>query len=104
MRLQAAGPFSTPAVESDSETATESRLDRLWNVVVWNDPINLMSYVTYVLQKLFGFSVEVATRHMMEVHHKGRSTVATVERERGEYYVSRLHQYGLQATLEKQSG
>ena len=103
MRLQTSETLSTPVVERDSDTATESRLDRLWNVVVWNDPINLMSYVTYVLQKLFGFSVEVATRHMMEVHHQGRSIVACVEREKGEFYVSRLHEFGLQATLEKQS-
>ena len=78
--------------------------DRLWNVIVWNDPINLMSYVTHVFQKLFGYSLEVATRLMLEVHHQGRSIVATVEREKGEYYVGRLHQYGLQATLEKQGG
>jgi ATP-dependent Clp protease adaptor protein ClpS len=103
MRLQTSGALSTPVVERDSDTATESRLDRLWNVIVWNDPINLMSYVTYVLQKLFGFSVEVATRHMLEVHHQGRSIVACVEQEKAEFYVSRLHEFGLQATLEKQS-
>lgn len=76
-------------------------IDREWNVVVWNDPINLMSYVTYVLQKLFGYSLEHATKLMLEVHHHGRSIVATVEREKAEYYVTRLHQYGLQATLEQ---
>lgn len=89
-----------PAVESETRTSP----DRLWNVIVWNDPINLMSYVTYVFQKLFGYSLEVATRLMLEVHNEGRSLVATVEREKGEYYVGRLHQYGLQATLEKQGG
>jgi ATP-dependent Clp protease adaptor protein ClpS len=82
--------------------STETELDRLWNVIVWNDPINLMSYVTFVLQKLFGYSVEVATRLMLEVHNDGRSLVTTVEREKAEYYVGRLHGYGLQATMEKQ--
>jgi len=82
--------------------STETELDRLWNVIVWNDPINLMSYVTFVLQKLFGYSVEVATRLMLEVHNDGRSLVTTVEREKAEYYVGRRHGYGLQATMEKQ--
>ena len=88
-------------------TAKEDTLvspDRLWNVIVWNDPINLMSYVTFVFQKLFGYSVELATKLMLQVHNDGRSIVATVEREKAEYYVTRLHQYGLQATLEKQTG
>ena len=76
--------------------------DRAWNVIVWNDPINLMSYVTFVLQRLFGYSLEVATRLMLEVHNEGRSIVATMERERAEHAVSRLHGFGLQATLEKQ--
>ncbi len=89
-----------PEVHEDAETSP----DRLWNVIVWNDPINLMSYVTFVFQKLFGFSLQVATKHMLEVHHQGRSLVATVEREKAEYYVGRLHQYGLQATMERQEG
>ena len=90
-----------PTVLEDPDTDTDTSRDRLWNVIVWNDPINLMHYVTYVFQKLFGYSLEKATKHMLEVHHEGRSVVASVEREQGEYYVSRLHGYGLQATLEK---
>jgi ATP-dependent Clp protease adaptor protein ClpS len=89
-----------PVVHEDTKTSP----DRLWNVIVWNDPINLMSYVTFVFQKLFGFSLQVATKHMLEVHHLGRSIVATVEREKAECYVGRLHQYGLHATMEKQEG
>jgi ATP-dependent Clp protease adaptor protein ClpS len=58
--------------------------------------------VTFVFQKLFGYSIELATQLMLQVHNEGRSIVASVEREKAEYYVSRLHQYGLQATLEKQ--
>jgi ATP-dependent Clp protease adaptor protein ClpS len=87
--------------QTDAGTQDETRLDRLWNVVVWNDPINLMVYVVYVFQRLFGFPMEKATRLMLQVHHEGRSIVATVEREKGEYWVGRLHAYGLQATLEK---
>jgi ATP-dependent Clp protease adaptor protein ClpS len=86
------------------ETREETLRDRSWNVIVWNDPINLMSYVTFVLQRLFGYSLEVATRLMLEVHNEGRSIVATMERERAEHAVSRLHGFGLQATLEKPEG
>ncbi len=89
--------------QPDASTAAETSADRLWNVIVWNDPINLMSYVTFVFQKLFGYSMEVATRLMLEVHRQGKSIVASVEREKAEYYVGRLHQFGLQATLEKQT-
>ena len=82
-------------------TDEQTRLDRGWNVVVWDDPINLMSYVVYVLQKLFGFSLEKATEHMLEVHNEGRSLVASTHREKAEFYVGRLHAYGLQATLQR---
>ena len=98
------GPRTVQRPRVDVEPETDTSVDRLWNVIVWNDPINLMSYVTFVFQKLFGYALEVATRLMLEVHHRGRSIVASVERERAEYYVTRLHQYGLQATLEKQTG
>ena len=98
-RGPAPGVLEKPGVETETRTSP----DRLWNVIVWNDPINLMSYVTFVFQKLFGYSLEVATRLMLEVHHQGKSIVATVEREKAEHYVSQLHQYGLQATLEKQT-
>lgn len=89
------------STEDQPSVATEESLDRLWNVIVWNDPVNLMSYVVYVLQKLFGYNLDKATQLMLEVHNDGKSVVATVERERGEGYVSRLHSYGLQATLQQ---
>ena len=93
---------NTPIIVEDPriDEKTRSAADRLWSVIVWNDPINLMSYVTYVLQRLFGYSHQHATTLMLEVHNEGKSIVATVEREKGEYYVGRLHTYGLQATLE----
>lgn len=74
-----------------------------WLVVVWNDPINLMSYVTFVFQKLFGYSKEKAHRLMLDVHFKGRAVVTSGPRERAELDVARLHQHGLWATME-QSG
>ena len=75
--------------------------DRPWIVLVWNDPINLMSYVTFVLQKLFGYSLEKATELMLDVHTKGRAVVASDTRERAEMHVFRLHEHGLWATLER---
>ncbi|MEM7231344.1 MAG: ATP-dependent Clp protease adapter ClpS [Planctomycetota bacterium] len=92
-----------PSTEEDAAVAVEERVDRLWNVIIWNDPINLMSYVTYVIQRLFGYSLEKATEHMLEVHNLGKSVVASVPREKGEFFVGRLHSFGLQATLERPS-
>jgi ATP-dependent Clp protease adaptor protein ClpS len=74
--------------------------DRPWVVIVWNDPINLMSYVTFVLQKLFGYSKAKATRLMLDVHHKGRAVVSSGPREKAEIDVFRLHEHGLWATME----
>ena len=74
--------------------------DAPWVVIVWNDPINLMSYVTYVLQKLFGYSLEKATTLMLDVHHKGRAVVSNGPREKCELDVFRLHEHGLWATMQ----
>ncbi len=92
---------TSPERTLEPEVESNTSIDRPWNVIVWNDPITLMSYVVYVFQKLFGYTQEKATRLMLEVHHQGRSVVTTVDRERGEHYVSRLHGFGLQATLEQ---
>ena len=73
--------------------------DRPWIVIVWNDPINLMSYVTFVLRKLFGFSVEEATKLMLQVHNDGKAVVSSGEKEKAEFDVARLHAHGLWATL-----
>jgi ATP-dependent Clp protease adaptor protein ClpS len=75
--------------------------DTPWIVLVWNDPINLMSYVTFVFQKLFGYSKEKATALMLDVHHKGRAVVANGTREKCELDVFRLHEHGLWATMQK---
>ncbi len=82
-------------------TGSHHEHDRPWVVIVWNDPINLMSYVTMVFQKLFGYSLEHATRLMLEVHNDGKSVVATGNREKSELDVARLHGYGLWATMQQ---
>jgi len=90
-----------PGTEVEQETRTEEEVDLPWNVVVHNDPVNLMSYVTMVFQRVFHFSKARAERHMLEVHHKGRSIVWSGLRERAEAYVQELHGYLLLATLER---
>ncbi len=77
--------------------------DRPWIVIVWNDPINLMSYVTFVFQKLFGYSLEKATKLMLDVHEKGKAVVSSGPREKAELDVFRLHEHGLWATMEHDS-
>src|SRR5947208_14139811 len=77
----------------------EVKRDRPWIVIVWNDPINLMSYVTLVFQKLFGYSLAKATQLMLQVHNDGKAIVSSGPREKAEYDVSRLHAHGLWATL-----
>ena len=88
-----------PTIEQ--ETRSEEELDLPWLVVVHNDPVNLMTYVTMVFQRVFGYPREKAERHMLEVHQKGRSVLWSGMRERAELYVQQLHGYLLLATLEK---
>ena len=95
---------STSTVEApihDTETRDKDELDIPWQVIVHNDPVNLMTYVTMVFQRVFGYPREKAERHMLEVHQKGRSIVWCGVRERAEFYVQQLHGYLLLATLEK---
>ncbi|HVE63162.1 MAG TPA: ATP-dependent Clp protease adapter ClpS [Mycobacteriales bacterium] len=97
--------MSTPTIAPQRvdrpEQDEDVRGDRPWVTIVWNDPINLMSYVTYVLQKLFGYSREKATSMMLDVHHKGRAVVSAGAREQMEFDVARLHAAGLWATLQQ---
>ena len=74
--------------------------DRPWIVIVWNDPINLMSYVTLVFQKLFGYSRAKAEKLMLDVHQKGKAVVSSGPREKAELDVFRLHEHGLWATMQ----
>jgi ATP-dependent Clp protease adaptor protein ClpS len=80
---------------------TNLAIDRPWIVLVWNDPINLMSYVTYVLQKVFGYSNEKAESLMLDVHEKGRAVVSNGSKEKAELDVFRLHEHGLWATMQQ---
>jgi ATP-dependent Clp protease adaptor protein ClpS len=93
------GALADPTIEKETETQDE--LDLPWQVVVHNDPVNLMTYVTMVFQRVFGYPREKAERHMLEVHQKGRSILWSGVRERAELYVQQLHGYLLLATLEK---
>jgi len=85
----------------EPETDDLTDLDKVWKVVVWNDPINLMSYVTFVFQSVFGYSKEKATKLMMDVHEKGRAIVSSGTRTEAERDVKKLHAHGLWATLEE---
>ncbi len=88
---------TSPYIETDNSIEVQ----RQWVVIVWNDPINLMSYVSFVFQKLFGYSKEKANELMLEVHNKGKAAVSQGTREKAELDVFRLHQHGLWATLQQ---
>ena len=85
----------------DEELAALFRGDTPWITIVWDDPVNLMTYVTYVFMELFGYSKERATELMMKVHTEGKAVVSTGSREEMEHDVARLHEYGLWATLQR---
>ncbi len=90
-----------PEVVHEEISADVAMPDVPWVVIVWNDPVNLMSYVTYVLQKLFGYPRDKATKLMLDVHQKGKAVVSNGTREKAELDVSRLHAHGLWATMQK---
>jgi ATP-dependent Clp protease adaptor protein ClpS len=97
-----AGDVQTAPTTTEVPTTDDvAEPDYPWVVIVWNDPINLMSYVVLVLQKLFGYSRDKATALMLDVHHKGKAVVANGARETCEFDVSRLHAHGLWATMQK---
>lgn len=92
---------STPMPVETEEPDQALVVDRPWSTVVWNDPVNLMSYVTYVFQAYFGYPRKKAEKLMMQVHEDGRSTVSHGSREEMERDVQAMHEYGLWATMEK---
>lgn len=100
------GLMSTPTVTPQRETSADERseetseADRPWVTVVWNDPVNLMNYVTHVFMKVFGYSKERATQLMLDVHQKGKAVVSSGPRERMEGDTATLHGYGLWATIQ----
>ncbi len=90
---------SAPTTQETTDAADVTAPDAPWVTIVWNDPVNLMSYVTYVFQKLFGYSREEATKLMLDVHHKGRAVVTQGSRDKVEIDVTKLHGAGLWATM-----
>jgi ATP-dependent Clp protease adaptor protein ClpS len=99
LAVSAPAPVELDQPEVDDLTVT----DQPWVTIVWNDPVNLMSYVTFVFQNYFGYGRKKAEKLMLEVHRDGKSVVASGSREEMERDVQAMHEYGLWATLEKQS-
>ena len=96
------GPVSTSPVELDEpQIDDETLLARPWITLVWNDPVNLMSYVTYVFMTYFGYPKEKAETLMLDVHHKGRAVVSSGPKDKAEIDVFRLHEHGLWATMQQ---
>lgn len=93
-------PITTPAPVIEPKTKPETDEDPGYLVICWNDPVNLMAYVTHVFQKVFGWERKKAETHMMEVHNQGRSVLVRESFEKAEFYVHELHKYSLQATME----
>jgi len=95
--------MSAPSpVELDEPAADDlTQLATPWVTIVWNDPVNLMSYVTFVFQQYFGYPRKKAEKLMLEVHHDGRSVVSTGSREEMERDVQAMHEFGLWATMQK---
>jgi ATP-dependent Clp protease adaptor protein ClpS len=91
--------IEAPLRTEEPEHHDVPRDDRPWIVIVWNDPVNLMTYVTLVFRKLFGYTEAKATELMLQVHNEGKAVVSAGTREKAEYDVSRLHAHGLWATL-----
>ncbi|WP_372466010.1 ATP-dependent Clp protease adapter ClpS [Nocardia spumae] len=98
-----AGQLSAPQATPETVEVTEilEAEDRPWVTVVWDDPVNLMHYVTYIFQKLFGYSKAKATELMMQVHNEGKAVVSSGSRDRMEHDVQRLHAAGLWATMQR---
>ncbi len=99
--MQANEIRSGTSTEIQSRTKNKTALP--WTVIVYDDPINLMQYVTMVFKKVFGYSDEKATVLMKQVHQKGRSLVWSGEKEKAEFYVQQLHSFQLTASLEQES-
>lgn len=95
-------PIETlPGTVEITEEKIEEAFEKNWNVIVWNDPVNQMSYVVFVFMKVLAFTKEKATRHMLEVHFQGKSCVATETREKAELYHQQIQVHGLIVTIEQ---
>ncbi|GAA3030886.1 ATP-dependent Clp protease adapter ClpS [Gordonia defluvii] len=105
MSLEAVGSAGAPsgATVAEPETTVDENVDRPWVAVVWDDPVNLMPYVTYVFQKLFGYTRAKAHELMLQVHNDGKAVVSAGSRDKMEADVRRLHTAGLWATMQRDS-
>jgi ATP-dependent Clp protease adaptor protein ClpS len=99
---ETATPITVPDAEKDQQTKSRENLDRGYLVICWNDPVNLMDYVTHVFQMVFGWAKARAEKHMLEVHNAGKSLLTRETFEKAEHYVHQLHAYGLHATMERE--
>lgn len=94
-------PVTLPRPDLGEDTRSADELAPMFNVICWNDPVNLMAYVTHVFVKLFGWPREKAQKHMLEVHEQGKSVLVREGAEKAEFFVHELHKYKLHATMEK---
>ena len=94
-------PLTRPTPGIGKKTKSRDELAPVYNVICWNDPVNLMSYVTHVFIKIFGWERKKAERHMLEVHEKGKSLLVREGAEKAEFYVHQLQKYRLHATMER---
>jgi len=90
-----------PETTESTKEKIEEAFEKSWNVIVWNDPVNLMSYVVFVFMRVLGFNQQKATKHMLEVHQKGKSVVASDTREKAELYYQQIQAHGLMVTIEQ---
>jgi ATP-dependent Clp protease adaptor protein ClpS len=93
--------ITAPTEVEEPEVGSSVEPDKPWLVIVWNDPVNLMTYVTWVFQRLFGYSHSKAQKLMFDVHYKGKAVVSSGAKEKAELDVSRLHSFGLWATMQR---
>ena len=98
----AATPAVHPGIQTEEQTGSSTELETGYLVICWNDPINLMDYVTHVFQVVFGWERKKAERHMLEVHKLGKSVLARESLEKAEFYVHQLQKYQLHATMERE--
>ena len=90
-----------PETTESTKAKVKEAFEKNWHVIVWNDPVNLMSYVVFVFMKVLGFNKQKAAKHMLEVHHQGKSLVATESREKAELYHQQIQAHGLTVTVEQ---
>ena len=93
--------MTLPTPDIGTKTRSQDELAPVYNVICWNDPVNLMPYVTHVFIKIFGWEKKKAEKHMLEVHEKGKSLLVREGAEKAEFYVHQLQKYRLHATMER---